>query len=688
MIHSVTSRLRRGFALVVINAGVLVAAVGIAYLVRFEGVIGPREVEGLARCLTLIVPMQLAMLFIADWYRRSIRGLSTLDLWRLVIAVSAGSLVAWMAVGVADSQPSGFHPAPGARPIDFAGRDAGPSGLVLAQALEPIATEDGPPSMKNINPGPATRRPVTVPRSIWVAEWFFAICLLAGLQAGIYEIHKYKQRRAVGAASRVLLVGTCPSSDAVVRALQSLPHARKHIAGIVAQPGERQLVGRAIGGTPVVGTADDIERLLVAHRIDEVMVMSDTLVGVEVRELRERCVQAGCAVRVIPMIENLLSGSVQVQPRPVEIADLLKRKSVEIDLASIWKWLGGETVLVTGAVGSIGSEICRQVVTHGPKRIVLVDRSETGLFWMERELLSAGARSEIVPCIADVADRGRIDAVLAEHQPAIIFHAAAYKHVPLMEQHPGEAVKNITLATAGLAEAASAAGAQAFVLISTDKAVNPTSVMGCCKRLAEIVVQLIGQESRTRFSIVRFGNVLDSAGSVVPIFREQILQGGPVTVTHPDIERYFMTIPEAARLVIQAGAMGQGGEVFVLDMGEPVRIADLARDMIRLSNLQEGRDIEIRFTGLRPGEKLFEELFKGEEELQKTSHPKIRSAKLTFESGLTAAMILDRMRKASCLPPDDVRSTLQAIVPEYRGHESDVPREAIAGRVGIFHRAA
>jgi FlaA1/EpsC-like NDP-sugar epimerase len=688
MIHSVASRLRRGFMLVVINAGVLVAAVGIAYLVRFEGVIGPREVESLARCLTLIVPVQLAMLFIADWYRRSIRGLSTLDLWRLVIAVSAGSLVAWMAVGVADSQPSGFHPAPGARPIEFAGRDAGLSGLVLAQALEPIATEDGLPSVKNTNPGPATRRSVTVPRSIWIAEWFFAICLLAGLQAGIYEIHKYRQRRAVGAASRVLLVGTCPSSDAVVRALQSLPHARKHIAGIVAQPGERQLVGRAIGGTPVVGTADDIERLLVAHRIDEVMVMSDTLVGVEVRELRERCVQAGCAVRVIPMIENLLSGSVQVQPRPVEIADLLKRKSVEIDLASIWKWLGGETVLVTGAVGSIGSEICRQIVTHGPTRIVLVDRSETGLFWMERELRSAGARAEIVPCIADVADRARIDAVLAEHQPAIIFHAAAYKHVPLMEQHPGEAVKNITLATAGLAQAASAAGVRAFVLISTDKAVNPTSVMGCCKRLAEIVVQLIGQESQTRFSIVRFGNVLDSAGSVVPIFREQILQGGPVTVTHPDIERYFMTIPEAARLVIQAGAMGQGGEVFVLDMGEPVRIADLARDMIRLSNLQEGRDIEIRFTGLRPGEKLFEELFKGEEELQRTSHPKIRAAKLTFEPGLTIGRILDRMREASHLPPEDVRSALHAIVPEYCGHESDVPQEAIAGRVGSFRRAA
>ncbi|MFM8634354.1 MAG: polysaccharide biosynthesis protein [Planctomycetia bacterium] len=679
-------RLRRGLLLAAVNGCVLMAASVLAYLVRFEGVIGPRELPSLVRCLTLIVPLQMAMLFIADWYRRSVRGLSTHDLWRLVLAVTAGSGVAWLGASSVDLSPGLFLPVPGARPIEVA-ESAPPSPVQMA------SHEDAPPAPQPLPPLADTLHnakaiPVTVPRSIWVAEWFFAICLLGGLQATVYEVHKHLQRRAMGNASRVLLVGTCPSSDAVVRAIQSLPHARKQIVGIVARPGAEGLIGRAIGGAPVLATADGIERLLGPHRIDEVMLMSDTLVGAEVRRLQERCAAAGCSVRVIPMIENLLSGSVQVQPRPVDIADLLKRKSVEIDLAGIWKWIDRETVLVTGAVGSIGSEICRQLVKHGPARLVLLDRSETGLFWMERELRATGTDVEIIPCIADITDRGRIDAVLAEHRPAIVFHAAAYKHVPLMEQHPGEAVKNITLATATLAEVAAAHEVRSFVLISTDKAVNPTSVMGCCKRLAELVVSSLDRESATEYVTVRFGNVLDSAGSVVPIFREQILRGGPVTVTHPDIERYFMTIPEAATLVIQAGAMGRGGEVFVLDMGEPVRIADLARDMIRLSNLKEGRDIEIRFTGLRPGEKLFEELFTGEESLRETPHPKIRAARLDPATNASPEQILHRLRHACMRSPADVRAILHELAPEYSGHDEALPQGAVAGRIDLARRAA
>jgi FlaA1/EpsC-like NDP-sugar epimerase len=626
---------RREIVWDVLNVVTLAAAVVISFVVRFEGTLSGHEWASLVRALGLVVPIQAAALFLVAGRRTSIRGVTLRDLWQLVFGVSTGLAV------------------------------AGPVALVAG---------------------------LGIPRSIYVIDWFIAISLLGGLRGAACEAGNFLRRCSIQQTRRVLLVGTCPSSEAVARSIQSQAGASagRVVVGIVAQTAEARHVGRSIGGVAVVGTTASIEQLIVRHHIDEVLVLSDTLIGGEVRDLRERCRVVGCPTSILPAFETILSGKVNMQPRPVDIADLLRREPVQIDKERIGRWLGNDTVLVTGACGSIGSELCRQLLRHGPGRLVLLDRNETGLFWLERELVrqSQGSGMQIVPWVADITDRRRIDDAMARHAPGVVFHAAAYKHVPLMEQHPGEAVKNITLATAGLAEAAAAVGVQAFVLISTDKAVNPTSVMGCCKRLAEIMVQLIGQDSETRFSTVRFGNVLDSAGSVVPIFREQILQGGPLTVTHPDIERYFMTIPEAARLVIQAGAMGQGGEVFVLDMGEPVRIADLARDMIRLSNLEEGRDIEIRFTGLRPGEKLFEELFHGAEELQPTIHPKIRSAKLTFEPGLTAAAILDQMRAASRLPPDEVRMALHAIVPEYCGHESDVPEEAIAGRVGEHRRAA
>lgn len=618
-----------------INVATLALAIVVSYLVRFEGTLTGQEWASLGRALGTVVPIQCALLFFVAGRRSSIRGVTLRDLWQLVFGVSAGLAV------------------------------AAPVGLVAG---------------------------LGIPRSIYIIDWFIAISLLGGLRGAACEAGNFLRRWSIQQATRVLLVGTCPSSEAVARSLrmQSGSQGQRVVVGIVAKTADAALVGRSIGGVAVMGTTDSIEQLIVRHRIDEVLVLSDTLIGGEVRELRDRCTAIGCPTAILPAFETILSGRVKMQPRPVDIADLLRRESVQIDVEGIGRWLGNETVLVTGACGSIGSELCRQLLRHGLGRLVMLDRNETGLFWLERELqrLGHGTDTEIVPCVADITDRERIDDVMAEHVPGVVFHAAAYKHVPLMEQYPGEAVKNITLATAGLAESAAAAGVQAFVLISTDKAVNPTSVMGCCKRLAEIVVQLISRGSQTRFSTVRFGNVLDSAGSVVPIFREQILQGGPVTVTHPDIERYFMTIPEAARLVIQAGTMGRGGEVFVLDMGEPVRIADLARDMIRLSNLEEGRDIEIRFTGLRPGEKLYEELFKGEEALQTTSHPKIRAAKLAYAAGLTAEIVLEQMQAAATLPPDDVREALHALVPEYTGHETDLPQEAIAGRVTVTRRAA
>ena len=360
-----------------------------------------------------------------------------------------------------------------------------------------------------------------------------------------------------------------------------------------------------------------------------------------------------------------------IQPREVAINDLLRRPSVEIDDGNIKQWIEGRTLMVTGSAGSIGSEISRQLVKLSPSKLLLVDRSETGQFYFERELKRLAPDANIEVVMADITDRQRMQSLFDTERPEIIFHAAAYKHVPLMEAHAGEAVKNIVVATRNLVDLAEQFQAKGFVMISTDKAVNPTSIMGSCKRLAERYVQAKALTSTCRLVTVRFGNVLDSAGSVVPIFRQQIARGGPVTVTHPDMIRYFMMIPEAAQLVIQAGAMGQGGEIYVLDMGQPVRILDLARDMIRLSGLRVEEDIEIEFTGLRPGEKLFEELYSDQEEHQKTSHSKIMVAASAAQNLIEVIRDVSRLQSVVDEPNQVVRQLLGEIIPLAR-HEPPV----------------
>jgi FlaA1/EpsC-like NDP-sugar epimerase len=611
-----------GALMTLFNLGAVAGAVVIAYLVRFDWSLSALERQNLDDCLLLLVSAQGLMLVVANLQRRSIRGLTRDDLWRIVAAASYGTLLA----------------------------------LVAARVLG-----------------------IAIPRSIWIAEWFFVISIVGGMRALACEFRERLGRWVATDTTRCLLVGTCPTSEAIVRTVNADPRAARRIVGLVAPAAAAHLVGRATLGVPVLGTIEQLEQLLVSRRIDEVVLVSGALLGRQVRDLEARCAGVGCCVRVIPEIESLVSGGLHVQPRPLEIADLLKREPVEIDLVGIGGWIGGATVLVTGAAGSIGSEICRQIARHAPGRLVLVDRSENGLFWLERELAQLAPQVEHVPCIADITDETRMDNVMTEHRPTIVFHAAAYKHVPLMEQHPGEAVKNIALASAGLARIAAAHDVETFVLISTDKAVNPTSVMGTCKRLAEQLVLTIGADTTTKFVAVRFGNVLDSAGSVVPLFREQILRGGPVTVTHSDIERFFMTIPEASRLVLQAGLMGAGGEVFVLDMGEPVRIADLARDMIRLSGLVEGRDIEIQYTGLRPGEKLYEELYDQQDEtLLATRHPKVMAIRPEARDGFEPVQVLEMLRGISQDSADIVRRSLAALVSGYRPATETI----IAGRLG------
>jgi len=465
-----------------------------------------------------------------------------------------------------------------------------------------------------------TQRPI--PRTVFFLDWGTTIVFVAGLR-GLLRVMQERSGAVfmLGDKKTALIVGANNSGEALVRAIQSNLQLGYHVVGVVDV--DRRRIGERIGGVRVLGEIDDTCLLAQRHGAEEVLIAGDALSGKQVRRLVEQARRQSIEVKVLPSYEQLIHGMVAVRPRSVSIDDLLRREPVELEMSNLRQWLEGRTLLVTGSAGSIGSEICRQLLHFNPERLVVVDRSETGQFFLERELRERMPEAQIDVCLADLLDRRRMAAVLEQYEPEVIFHAAAYKHVPLMESHPGEAVKNIVSATRGLADLAQEYGVESFVMISTDKAVNPTSVMGACKRTAEMYVQSMAAAGGCRYVTVRFGNVLDSAGSVVPVFRQQIAAGGPVTVTDPRMQRFFMTIPEAARLVIQAGVIGNDGEILVLDMGEPVRIVDLAADMIRLSGLRVGEDVEIEFTGLRPGEKLYEELHADGETHKPTRHAKI-----------------------------------------------------------------
>ena len=502
----------------------------------------------------------------------------------------------------------------------------------------------------------------TIPRSVIILDWGATLVAFGAWHGGPRVVRDALSRRKIGPGSaRALIVGANDAGEALLRGIRNNPTLNYAPIGFVDDRRSRR--GLLIGGVPVLGGFDDLDALIVTHQVEEVLIIAGVLPGKTVRALTDAAANGGFRVKVLPSYEQLLNENVALQPRSVAIGDLLRRPSVDLDFAQATDWLGGKTVLVTGSAGSIGSEICRQLLHLGPKRLVVLDRSETGQFFLDRELRALAKQTEVVVTLADMTDQDRLRCVFDEHRPDVVFHAAAYKHVPLMETYPGEAVKNIAAATRNLADLAEEFAAEAFVMISTDKAVNPTSVMGACKRVAEQYVQARAAGSVCRFVTVRFGNVLDSAGSVVPIFREQIAAGGPVTVTHPDMVRYFMLIPEAAQLVIQAGTMGAGGEIFVLDMGEPVRIVDLAADMIRLSGLRVGEDIEIEFSGLRPGEKLYEELYGDSEANQPTTHPKIMVAASQPLSLLEAYHNVDRLVDVSNEGRDAVLRELQSIIP-------------------------
>jgi len=514
-----------------------------------------------------------------------------------------------------------------------------------------------------------------IPRSVVFLYSLLLICGLAGPRF-CYRLLKDRNKTAGGGeGQRTLVVGAGQGGELLVRDLLRRPEYLP-VCMVDDAPAKQ---GREIHGVRVCGVLDDIEALVESYDIQLVLLAIPSAGRKVVQRVAALCAKVGVACRTLPAIDEMNGHeATSSQLRPLTLEDLLGREQVQLDSRAIADYLAGKSVLVTGGGGSIGSELCRQVARQKPARLIVFDHGEYNLYAIDHELRTVFPDLEVIAVLGDVKNQERVEWVFRKFRPEVVFHAAAYKHVPMLELNPAEGVKNNVNGTRMVADAADRHGVRRFVLVSTDKAVNPTNVMGTTKRIGELYCQNLALHSSTKFITTRFGNVLGSAGSVVPLFEKQIRAGGPVTVTHRDISRYFMTIPESVSLILQAGAMGKGGEIFVLDMGEPMLIRDLAEQMIRLSGFEPGKDIEIVYTGLRPGEKLFEEVFHDQENLQGTTHPKLQlagSRRIDWDWLLAE---LDKLDEAAAGRNIDALITnLQAIVPEY---DASHARDALAAR--------
>jgi FlaA1/EpsC-like NDP-sugar epimerase len=603
--------------LLAIDAALLAALPFFVYALRFESFAWSAEHVRAAYAFTLVmVPLEIVILLAFGLYRRMWRYAS---IWELELIFAAGvvaSAVAW---------------------------------IVGAFALPYLGLSS-----------------VRVPLSVLAMYSVFSIAIVATPRLLLRVTgRRYPHRRASDADRRVLIAGAGAAGEMVVKEIRSNPQLGLTPVGFVDD--DRTKLGLRLANLPVLGPLDQISGIAERERVQELIIAMPRAPGTVVRKVVRAAYDAGLRTRTVPGLFEILDGRVSVAAiREVQIEDLLRRDPIQTDLDAVKRLAAGRTVLVTGAGGSIGSELCRQLVNLDPREIILLDHSENPVFEILHELLSNEPKATLIPVIADVRDRQRITRIFRQYRPYAVFHAAAHKHVPLMEDNVTEAITNNVMGTKNAVDAAVSCGAQHFVFISTDKAVRPTNVMGASKRVAEFVVQNAARAHNRHFVSVRFGNVLGSRGSVVPTFLRQIQDGGPVTVTHPEMRRYFMTIPEAVQLVLQAGAQGRGGELFMLDMGEPVRIIDLARDMIRLSGLEEGSDIEIEFTGIRPGEKLYEEMFFTHEIAEPTEHPKILRARNRHHGVCPDLEIAGLIEAALAVTnEDELRSTLRSLVPDF-----------------------
>ena len=508
-----------------------------------------------------------------------------------------------------------------------------------------------------------------MPRSSMVIGFVFSFMCTAGIRFSyrMYRsaIRKISQAAHANGVKNVMLIGAGDAGRALAMEFLNSDHVRDHLACVIDDNPTK--FHKHLCGAPIVGNRNDIPKMVRRYRISKIIFAIPSCSAQTRKEILDICTTTGCEVQMLPGIFQMVNGEVSVNKlRKVDPQDLLGRDPIKVNLEEIFDYIHGKVVMVTGGGGSIGSELCRQIASAKPERLVIFEIYENNAYDIQMELRRKYPELDLQVLIGSVRNTNRVDYVVGKYKPDLVFHAAAHKHVPLMEDSPNEAIKNNVFGTYKMAKAAAKYGVKRFVLISTDKAVNPTNIMGASKRLCEMVVQMMNRESKTEFVAVRFGNVLGSNGSVIPLFKKQIEAGGPVTVTHPDIIRYFMTIPEAVSLVLQAGYYARGGEIFILDMGEPVKIDTMARNMIRLSGYEPDVDIKVEYTGLRPGEKLYEELLMEEEGLQETSNKMIHIGKPIVMDDEKFKEQLQRLDEASRAEVGNMKDIVEEIVPTYK----------------------
>jgi len=624
---------RPNFWVVLLADAVLVAAAYLlSYYLRFDGDIPARELANWKRTVVWTVPLKLACFYFFGLYKGMWRYTGIYDLENLIKAcvISSGIIVFILVLKV---------------------------------------------------------RFVGFPRSVFAIDLLLTFLFVSGARVGIRLLLSSGRERSRFPffnkkdenKERVLIVGAGDAGEKLIREIKDNPGIKYDVAGFLDD--DKRKKSQTIHGVPVLGSVDEVKSITEKEEIDEIIIAISAASAGEMRRVVGLCEATGIPCKTIPGVGELIEGKVSVRSiRKVRYEDLLGRKQVSLNLKQIGGYLTGKRVVVTGGVGSIGSELCRQIVRFQPSRLILVDKDESGLYDAELDLQTRFPDTEMVSVLSAVQNGHVMKRVFDRYEPQVVFHAAAYKHVPMMEIHPWEAVRNNIIGTRTILDFCARNGVERCVVVSTDKAVRPTNVMGASKRVCEILAQRYAIEHGARNMCVRFGNVVYSAGSVVPLFRRQIERGGPVTLTHPDVVRYFMSVPEAARLILQAGAIGSGGEIFILKMGTPVRIADMARDLIRLSGFEPDTEIEIKEIGLRPGEKLYEELITEGEGIQETEHEEImvlkaESSKLEAQSGdgngneLTLRRLNKHIKRlvklAEACDGEGIREELRKVVPEY-----------------------